>query len=74
MANFNQSPLGQASLPTGGNPVDLVVGATTLNVAMTMTSFETFGSSGSLDLATQQLAATGLFPSWRRPVRTVASS
>lgn len=74
MANFNQSPLGQASVAAGANPVSLAVGATTLNVGMTMTSFETVGTSGSLDLASQQAASTGLFPSWRRPVRALTSA
>lgn len=73
MADFNQSPLGQAAIAIGGDSVSLAIGSTTVNVQSGTDSFGFTGNSATFDLASAVVAATGMFPSWRRPTRVIPS-
>ena len=72
MADFNQNPAGQAPVTLTMSQLDITLGPTTTNVSTFLLPSSVFGTSGTFDLAAPVIAATGMFPGWRRPVRVVS--
>lgn len=74
MANFNQNPLGQASVSVDISNFGVTIGATTANVTSGASSFGVQGSSGILSLAQVETGTFDVYPSYRRPIRLVEST
>lgn len=74
MADFNQSPASQASIAAAVSSISVGVGATTVNVSTEASISSVFGASSTFNLSAALVAATGMFPTWRRSARVVSSS
>ena len=72
MADFNQSPAGQAPVTLTLSQLDMTLGPTTTNVSTSLSPSSVSGTSGTFDLAAPAIAAPGMYPAWRRPLRVIS--
>jgi hypothetical protein len=74
MADFNQSPLGQTAVDAGISNFDVTIGATTVTVSSGASLSSVKGTSGSLSLTQVESGTFDMYPSYRRPIRLIAST
>lgn len=72
MADFDQSPAGQAPVTLTMSQLDMTLGPTTSNVSTSLIPSSVFGTSGTFDLAAPVIAAPGMYPAWRRSLRVIS--
>jgi hypothetical protein len=74
MADFNQSPTGQASIDLDVSTFALTIAETGTSVDTSFAASEVFGATGQLSLTQVESGTFDMYPSYRRPIRLIAST